>query len=167
MKKKERKCDYEVHNTTPVTKAFIKWRKDKNRKVLDYGEGLDLRERYVKWLDEKVKVERIGPYFHIVIPFMTTTKEPIHIYAIKQPNRVFLTDDCKTIRSLKERGYHFSAKRKRHIEFVLEQNGLSLDKDAIVCEILLKDFAKQLHNMVQAVFLIDGLFTIEQSEDTD
>lgn len=166
MRKKDRKCDYEVHNTTPVTRAFIKWQRSKDKKVLDFGDGLDLRERYANWLDERVKVSRIGPYFHIIIPFNTTNDEPIHIYALKQPQRIFLTDDCKTVRSLKERGFHFSAKRKRHIEFVLREHGLSLDKDAIVCETLLKDFAKTLHNMVQAIYLIDGLFTLDLAENT-
>ena len=139
MRQKDRKCDYEVHNTTPVTKAFLKWQRSKDRKILDFGEGLDLRDRYAAWLEERVRVSRIGPYFHITVPFNTTNEEPIHIYSIRESGRFYLTDDCKTIRSLKERGFHFSAKRKRHIEFVLSQYGLGLDKDAIVCSTLLKD----------------------------
>lgn len=163
MKRKERKCDYEVHNTTPVTRAFVKWQLDPQRELLDLTDGFKLRQKYADWLDDNIKVDRIGLYYHFKIKFNTTEEEPIHIYAKKGKSeyQYVVTDDCRTIRGLKSRGFHFSAKRKRYIEFVLGRFGIKISRDALVCTSSQSDFVKNIHNMVQAILLIDGLATFD------
>ena len=164
MKRKEHKCEYDIHNTTPVTKAFLDWQLDPDKQLLDYGVGLNLKQKYFNWLDEKFKVDRIGLFYRFTIPYINTQGKPLYVYVQKRRGKVFLTDDCKTIRDLKDRGFHFSAKRKRHIEYILKTCDVKIDKDALVCIATTDKFARQLHSFVQAMLLIDGLFTADQAE---
>lgn len=161
MKRKENKCDYDMYNTTPVTQAFVDWQLDHDKQLLDFGVGLDLKQRYMNWLDDKIKVGRIGYYYHFVVPFFNTEHEPLHVYVRKDGYKILLTDDCKTIRGLKARGFHFSAKRKRHIEYALKMCNVSIDKDALVSTSSVGNFAQHIHQFVQAMLLVDGLFTVE------
>ena len=79
---------------------------------------IKVKEKYIKWLEQEISVNKIGEYLEITSPFLDRYNDFLQIYAkLENDNEIFLTDDAYTINNLKMSGIDInSLKRKQILE---------------------------------------------------
>ena len=77
---------------------------------------------------------------------------------------IYFTDDSATIRNLKMEGFQFTPARKKHLQRILNQYGVRLDGDELICKAPANSFAQKKHLFIQAMLRIDDMFTVSKAK---
>ena len=80
---------------------------------------VQIKEKYVNWLEDEISVNKIGQFLEITSPFLDRYNDYLQVYAkIENDNEILITDDSYTISNLKMSGIDInSAKRKQLLLF--------------------------------------------------
>ena len=63
---------------------------------------IELKEKYVKWLEDEITVNKIGEYLEVTSPFLDRYNDYLQVYAkLESDDEVILTDDSYIINNLK------------------------------------------------------------------
>ena len=66
---------------------------------------IELKEKYVKWLEDEITVNKIGEYLEVTSPFLDRYNDYLQVYAkLESDDEVILTDDSYIINNLKMSG---------------------------------------------------------------
>ena len=61
-----------------------------------------LIDEYAAWLREKITFEKFGEYYEITTPYLDNSNDYLQIYVKQDGEEIYFTDDCATIRNLKQ-----------------------------------------------------------------
>lgn len=123
-----------------------------------------LIDEYAMWLKSEISFEKIGEYYEITTPYLDSANDYLQIYVRLDGNDIYFTDDGATIRNLKMSGFQFTANRKEYLRRILNQYGISLNKEELVAKAPVSSFAQKKHLFIQAMLRIDDMFTISKSK---
>ena len=59
---------------------------------------VELKEKYISWLEDEISVNKIGEYIEVTSPFLDRYNDYLQVYAkIQNDNEIIITDDSYTI----------------------------------------------------------------------
>ena len=127
---------------------------------------IELKENYVKWLDDEITVNKIGEYLEVTSPFLDRYNDYLQVYAkLEADNEITLTDDSYVINNLKMSGIDISSpKRKQLLENFLNKYHVKLDNDALIIKSGIEDFPQKILFLMQAMLNIDDMFMLSQNK---
>ncbi len=122
-----------------------------------------LIDDYSIWLKNEITVEQIGEYYEITTPYLDSSNDYLQIYIKQNGDNFILSDDSNTINKLYSMGLKLTKNRKEHLNRILLQYGVQLNKNELVANVPINEFAKRKHMFVQAMLKIDDMFIINKS----
>jgi len=127
---------------------------------------IELKEKYIKWLEDEITVNKIGEYLEINSPFLDRYNDYLQVYAkLENNDEVILTDDAYIINNLKMSGIDInSSKRKQILESFLNKYSVKLENDALIIKSGVEDFPQKILFLMQAMLNIDDMFILSQSK---
>lgn len=127
---------------------------------------VELKEKYVKWLEDEITVNKLGEYLEITSPFLDRYNDYLQVYAkLETDEEITLTDDAYIINNLKMSGIDInSAKRKQLLESFLNKYSVKLDNDALIIKSGIEDFPQKILFLMQAMLNIDDMFMLSQNK---
>ena len=131
------------------------------------GKSVDIQKLindYAMWLKQEITFEKVGEYYEITTPYLDGANDYLQIYVRQIGDNICFTDDSATIRNLKMSGFQFTSTRKNHLKRILNQYGVKLNGDELVCEAPVTSFAQRKHLFIQAILRVDDMFTITKSK---
>ena len=123
-----------------------------------------LIDEYAAWLKSEITFEKIGEYYEITTPYLDNSNDYLQIYVRQIGNDIYFTDDGATIKGLKMSGLQFTPNRKTHLQRILNQYGIKMDKDELVAKVPINGFAQKKHMFIQAILRIDDMFFVSKSK---
>lgn len=123
-----------------------------------------LIDEYAAWLKSEITFEKIGEYYEITTPYLDNSNDYLQIYVRQIGNDIYFTDDGATIKGLKMSGLQFTPNRKTHLQRILNQYGIKMDKDELVAKVPINGFAQKKHMFIQAILRIDDMFSVSKSK---
>ena len=123
-----------------------------------------LIDDYATWLKQEITFEKVGEYYEITTPYLDSANDYLQIYVRQIGDDIYFTDDSATIRNLKMAGFQFTPARKSHLQRILNQYGVRLDGDELICKAPANSFAQKKHLFIQAMLRIDDMFAISKSK---
>lgn len=123
-----------------------------------------LIDEYAAWLKSEITFEKIGEYYEITTPYLDNSNDYLQIYVRQIGNDIYFTDDGATIKGLKMSGLQFTPNRKTHLQRILYQYGIKMDKDELVAKVPINGFAQKKHMFIQAILRIDDMFSVSKSK---
>lgn len=115
----------------------------------------DSIKHYYEWLKSNtfVHTDQSTGWTSISTPFTGMYNDCIEIYAKKDGNEIMLSDDGVTIKNLElvGAGVTRSPKRKRWMEKILFNYGVSFINDELRIQATLNNFAQKKHNLISAI----------------
>lgn len=123
-----------------------------------------LIDEYAAWIRSEITFEKLGEYYCITTPYLDNANDYLQIYVKQEGNDIFFTDDSVTIRNLKMAGFQFTKSRKEHMQRILHQYGVELNRDEIIAKVPINGFAQKKHMFVQALLKIDDMFTLSRQK---
>ena len=126
----------------------------------------ELKEKYIKWINEEINVRKINEYVEITSPFLDRFNDYLQVYAkLNDDNEIILTDDAYIINNLKMSGIDINSnKRKQILEKVLKKYNVKLENDALVISSGIDDFPQKIIFLMQAMLNIDDMFMLSQNK---
>ena len=114
---------------------------------------------YWSWLRNKTQLKTVQGTVEITTPYLDRHNDYIQIYVVRDDNGYRLTDDGYTISDLEDSGCSLASK-KRQVLLQTILNGLGVRKKEDELFVLAKEdnFARQKHNLLQAILAINDLF---------
>lgn len=127
---------------------------------------IELKEKYIKWLEDEITVNKIGEYLEITSPFLDRYNDYLQVYAkLKNNKEIILTDDSYIINNLQISGIDInSSKRKQLLESFLNKYNVKLEKDALVIKSGIEDFPQKILFLMQAMLNVDDMFMLSQNK---
>ncbi len=127
---------------------------------------IELKEKYVKWLEDEIVVNKIGEYLEITSPFLDRYNDYLQVYAkLEADSEIIVTDDSYVINNLRMSGIDInSAKRKQLLESFLNKYSVKMDNDALVIKSGIEDFPQKILFLMQAMLNIDDMFMLSQNK---
>lgn len=107
---------------------------------------------------------KVGEYYEITTPYLDNANDYLQIYVRQIGDDIYFTDDSATIRNLKMEGFQFTPARKKHLQRILNQYGVRLDGDELICKAPANSFAQKKHLFIQAMLRIDDMFTVSKAK---
>lgn len=130
-------------------------------------EAIDLLvDDYIHWIKKEIKITSTGEFFEITTPFLDHFNDYIQLYIKKDNDQIFISDDSYTIRNLEMNGFHFSPSRKKALDKILTQYGISSNKNELVTKATRKDFALKKHLFLQGILRVNDMFTISHASQS-
>lgn len=123
-----------------------------------------LIDEYATWLRRETTFEKVGEYYEITTPYLDSANDYLQIYVRMVGEDIYFTDDSATIRNLKMNGFQFTPVRKTHLQRILNQYGVKLDGDELICKAPASAFAQKKHLFIQAMLRIDDMFAVSKSK---
>lgn len=102
-----------------------------------------LIDDYATWLKQEITFEKVGEYYEITTPYLDSANDYLQIYVRQIGDDIYFTDDSATIRNLKMAGFQFTPARKSHLQRILNQYGVRLDGDELICKAPANSFAQK------------------------
>lgn len=129
---------------------------------------IKLKEQYLNWLEDEIKLNKIDKYIEITSPFLDRYNDYLQIYAkLEKDNDIILTDDAYVINNLKMSGIDInSTKRKQILDNFLKKYNVKLEKDALVLHSGIDDCPQKILLLMQAMINIDDMFMLSQNKVT-
>ena len=60
-----------------------------------------VKEKYIKWLEQEISVNKIGEYIEITSPFLDRYNDYLQVYVkLEKDDEIILTDDAYIINNL-------------------------------------------------------------------
>ena len=127
---------------------------------------IELKEKYINWLEEEITVSKIGEYIEITSPFLDRYNDYIQVYAKKQSDsEILLTDDAYVINNLRMSGIDInSSKRKQILNSFLNKYMVRMEDDALIIKAGNEDFPQKILFLMQAMLNIDDMFMLSQNK---
>ena len=116
-----------------------------------------LIDDYATWLKQEITFEKVGEYYEITTPYLDSANDYLQIYVRQIGDDIYFTDDSATIRNLKMAGFQFTPARKSHLQRILNQYGVRLDGDELICKAPANSFAQKKHLFIQATQIMSSL----------
>ena len=103
---------------------------------------IKVKEKYIKWLEQEISVNKIGEYLEITSPFLDRYNDYLQVYAkLEADDEIILTDDAYIINNLQMSGVDINSnKRKQVLESFLNKYNVKLEEDALVTKSGIEDF---------------------------
>ena len=115
----------------------------------------DAINQYYNWLRENtyINTDTQTDWAAITTPFDGVFNDPIEIYAKKDGETIYLSDDGVTSHNLELSGVNISKspQRKQWLDFVLLNYGIRLDNNELCVNANIKDFPQKKHNLISAI----------------
>lgn len=120
----------------------------------------NLLDEYIHWLKDKTKLRQVNEkWIEITTPYLDRHNDYLQLYAKREQDKFFLTDDGYIIQDLVQNGCKLdSKKRKALLRMTLNGFGIRLDNNNLVTYATTKTFALQKHNLIQAMLAVNDLF---------
>lgn len=127
---------------------------------------IKVKEKYIKWLEQEISVNKIGEYLEITSPFLDRYNDYLQVYAkLEADDEIILTDDAYIINNLRMSGVDInSSKRKQVLESFLNKYNVKLEEDALVTKSGIEDFPQKILFLMQAMLNIDDMFMLSQNK---
>ena len=127
---------------------------------------IKVKEKYIKWLEQEISVNKIGEYLEITSPFLDRYNDYLQVYAkLEADDEIILTDDAYIINNLQMSGVDInSSKRKQVLESFLNKYSVKLEEDALVTKSGIEDFPQKILFLMQAMLNIDDMFMLSQNK---
>lgn len=120
-----------------------------------------LIRQYHNWMIESTTLRKIENGVEITTPFLDRHNDMMQVYAELSGDEIILTDDGYTIDDLEFSGLTVeSARCKNLMQLNLNGFGVKREGSDLVTRATAKDFAMQLHNLLQAMIAVDDLYYI-------
>ena len=125
-----------------------------------------VKEKYIKWLEQEISVNKIGEYLEITSPFLDRYNDYLQVYAkLEADDEIILTDDAYIINNLQMSGVDINSnKRKQVLESFLNKYNVKLEEDALVTKSGIEDFPQKILFLMQAMLNIDDMFMLSQNK---
>lgn len=118
-----------------------------------------LLDQYLAWLKDKTTLRQVKDWIEITTPYLDRHNDYLQIYAKRDNNGFFLTDDGYIIGDLRRSGCDLeSKKRKDLLTLTLNGFGVKLVGDELIVHASSDNFALRKHNIVQAMLAVNDLF---------
>jgi hypothetical protein len=118
-------------------------------------------ESYYQWLKDNtaIKEDNETGWFSISTPFIGLFNDNIEIFAKKEGDKITLSDDGQTISNLSLLGIDIarSSKRKKFINCILNNYGITLGDGELIVNATKKDFPQKKHALISAISDISDL----------
>ena len=127
---------------------------------------IEVKEKYIKWLEQEISVNKIGEYLEITSPFLDRYNDYLQVYAkLEADDEIILTDDAYIINNLQMSGVDINSnKRKQVLESFLNKYNVKLEEDALVTKSGIEDFPQKILFLMQAMLNIDDMFMLSQNK---
>lgn len=127
---------------------------------------IKVKEKYIKWLEQEISVNKIGEYLEITSPFLDRYNDYLQVYAkLEADDEIILTDDAYIINNLQMSGVDINSnKRKQVLESFLNKYNVKLEEDALVTKSRIEDFPQKILFLMQAMLNIDDMFMLSQNK---
>ena len=127
---------------------------------------IKVKEKYIKWLEQEISVNKIGEYLEITSPFLDRYNDYLQVYAkLEADDEIILTDDAYIINNLQMSGVDINSnKRKQVLESFLNKYNVKLEEDALVTKSGIEDFPQKILFLMQAMLNIDDMFMLSQNK---
>ena len=126
---------------------------------------VELKEKYISWLEDEISVNKIGEYIEVTSPFLDRYNDYLQVYAkIQNDNEIIITDDAYTINNLKMAGIDLSSsKRKQLLNSFIAKYRINLKDDELTIKTDIEDFPRKILFLMQAMLNIDDMFMLSQN----
>ena len=127
---------------------------------------IKVKEKYIKWLEQEISVNKIGEYLEITSPFLDRYNDYLQVYArLEADDEIILTDDAYIINNLQMSGVDInSSKRKQVLESFLNKYNVKLEDNALVIKASVEDFPQKILFLMQAMLNVDDMFMLSQNK---
>lgn len=127
---------------------------------------VELKEKYINWLEDEITVNKINEYIEITSPFLDRYNDYLQVYAkLENNNEILLTDDSYIINNLEMSGVDMkSNKRKQLLQSFLNKYSVKLDGNALVSKSNIDDFPQKILFLMQAMLNVDDMFMLSQNK---
>ena len=127
---------------------------------------IELKEKYISWLEEEISVNKIGEYLEVTSPFLDRYNDYLQVYAkIERDNEILITDDAYTINNLRMSGIDINSnKRKQLLTSFLNKYRVDLNNDELIIKTGIEDFPRKIIFLMQAMLNIDDMFMLSQNK---
>lgn len=127
---------------------------------------IELKEKYISWLEDEITVNKINEYIEVTSPFLDRYNDYLQVYAkLENDNEILLTDDSYIINNLEMSGIDMkSNKRKQLLQSILNKYSVKLKGDALISKSNADDFPQKLLFLMQAMLNVDDMFMLSQNK---
>lgn len=127
---------------------------------------VELKEKYINWLEDEITINKINEYIEITSPFLDRYNDYLQVYAkLENNNEILLTDDSYIINNLEMSGVDMkSNKRKQLLQSFLNKYSVKLDGNALVSKSNIDDFPQKILFLMQAMLNVDDMFMLSQNK---
>ena len=127
---------------------------------------VELKEKYISWLEDEITVNKIGEYIEVTSPFLDRYNDYLQVYAkLENDKEILLTDDSYIINNLEMSGIDMkSSKRKQLLQSFLNKYSVKLENNALVTKSNIEDFPQKILFLMQAMINVDDMFMLSQNK---
>lgn len=127
---------------------------------------VELKEKYISWLEDEITVNKIGEYIEVTSPFLDRYNDYLQVYAkLENDKEILLTDDSYIINNLEMSGIDMkSSKRKQLLQSFLNKYSVKLENNALVTKSNMEDFPQKILFLMQAMINVDDMFMLSQNK---
>lgn len=127
----------------------------------------ELIDEYLQWYKSKTIITTNDPTGWVAIrtPFVGLFNDYIEIYAKKDGDRVFLSDNGETINNLELSGVKLTKGGRHDISGrILLNYGIKRNGDELLVEATRKDFPQKKHNLITAIIEFSDLYLLSKEK---
>ena len=127
---------------------------------------IELKEKYISWLEDEITVNKIGEYIEVTSPFLDRYNDYLQVYAkLENDKEILLTDDSYIINNLEMSGIDMkSSRRKQLLQSFLNKYNVKLEDSALVAKSSIEDFPQKILFLMQAMLNVDDMFMLSQNK---
>lgn len=127
---------------------------------------IELKEKYISWLEDEIAVNKINEYIEVTSPFLDRYNDYLQVYAkLENDNEIILTDDSYILNNLEMSGIDMrSSKRKQLLQSFLNKYSVKLEDSALVIRSNIEDFPQKILFLMQAMLNVDDMFMLSQNK---
>ena len=127
---------------------------------------ITVKEKYIKWLEQEITVNKLGEYIEITSPFLDRYNDYLQVYEkLEKNDEIILTDDAYIINNLQMSGIDInSSKRKQILKSFLNKYNVKLQNNELTTKSGIEDFPQKVLFLMQAMLDIDDMFMLSQNK---
>lgn len=126
-----------------------------------------LLEEYHKWLKAKTHVlfDNNTGWITISTPFIGIFNDTLEIYAMKNGDKIVLSDNGETLGNLELLGAALRKGERRDIaDRILINYGVNLKENELIVETSERDFVQKKHNFLSAMIELNDLYMLSKTK---
>ena len=106
---------------------------------------------YAELLKNEITFTQMGEYFEITTPFLDSYNDYFQIYVRQDGDTVLFSDDSQTLNSLSLNGFQLTTNRKRQLQDILSQYGVTLKQNELTAVAHIYHFFQETHISIYAM----------------